>query len=47
MSIIFALVLGAVFAGVLSVVSIKALLALVPANHKSRQIVGIKDQRIS
>lgn len=47
MSIILALILGAVFAGVLSVVSIKALLALVPANHKSRQVVRIKDQHVS
>jgi len=47
MSIIFALALGAILAGVLSLVSVKALLALVPMNHKSPQVLPAKDRQIS
>lgn len=47
MSIIFALILGAVFAGVLSAVSIKVLLALVPMNHKSRPLGSVEKPPIA
>lgn len=47
MSIVLALTLGAIFAGVLSAVSVKALLALVPMNHKRSQVLPTKDHHIS
>lgn len=46
MSIILALALGAILAGVLSAVSVKALLALVPMTHKSSQVLPAKDRQI-
>lgn len=47
MSIILALALGAILAGIVSAISVKALLALVPMNHKSPRVLPSKNRHIS